>query len=115
MALGENNLSSNEKIPFPLAKFRTWISSSAVAEGGIVRAAYFLCAVAGTYLSPARGAIVTFWLPAGLFLAVLLLNPTRDWPWLALAVLPANFVFDLLYGTRFVVILFSFARTRFRP
>ena len=67
--------------------------------------AYFFCAEAGTYLSARDGIFLTFWLPAGLFPAVLLLNRTRDWPWLVLAVLPANLLFDYFYGTKFLMIL----------
>jgi PAS domain S-box-containing protein len=70
--------------------------------------AYFFCAEAGNYLSPRGGTIVTFWLPGGLFLAVLLLNRTRDWPCLVLAALSANFIFDHFYGTKFVVIVAFF-------
>lgn len=66
---------------------------------------YFVCAATGNLLSPPGGVFVSFWLPAGLYLAVLLLNPTRDWWWLALAVLPANLVFDLLHGAKFYIIL----------
>ncbi|HUB86901.1 MAG TPA: hypothetical protein VMB22_03345, partial [Verrucomicrobiae bacterium] len=66
---------------------------------------YIFCAALGSHLSPKGGNFVTFWLPGGLFLAVLLLNPTREWPWLVLAVLPANLIFDHFYGTKFVVIL----------
>src|SRR5260221_11293222 len=68
-------------------------------------AAYYLCAEAGSFLSAQDGTFVSFWLPAGLFLAVLLLNRTRDWPWLALAVLPANLAFDHFHGTKLIVIL----------
>jgi len=71
-------------------------------------AAYFLCAGASSFLSARNSPFVTFWLPAGLFLAVLLSNPTRHWPWLALTVLPANLAYDLLYGTKFEVILFFY-------
>ncbi len=67
--------------------------------------AYVGCAEAGNYLSPHGGVFITFWLPAGLYLAVLLLNRTRDWPWLVLAILPANIIFDLFYGTKFLMIL----------
>lgn len=56
--------------------------------------AYFLCAMVGRQLS-APGASVSFWLPSGLFIAVLLRNPTRDWRWLALAILPASVAFEL--------------------
>ena len=62
--------------------------------------AYFFCAEAGIYLSARDGALITFWLPAGLSMAVLLLNRTRDWPWFLLAALPANFIFDLLHDPK---------------
>jgi PAS domain S-box-containing protein len=77
-------------------------------KAALFGAAYFLCAGAGSFLSARHSPFVTFWLPAGLFLAVLLSNPSRDWPWLALAVLPANLEYDLLYGTKFEVILFFY-------
>ncbi len=67
--------------------------------------AYFACAEVGSYLSAQSGTFVSFWLPAGLYVAVLLLTESRDWPWLALAALPANLVFDLFHGTKFVPIL----------
>ena len=60
--------------------------------------AYIFCAVVGDHLSARGSAFITFWLPAGFYLAVLLLNPTRDWPWLALAILPANLIFDFFMG-----------------
>ena len=44
--------------------------------------------------------MVTFWLPGGLYVAVLLLNPTRNWPWLSLGALLANFIFDHFHGTK---------------
>src|SRR5271170_4306560 len=69
---------------------------------------YVICAEAGNYLSPRGSAFITFWLPGGLYLAVLLLNRTRDWPWLVLAALSANLIFDHFYGTKFVVILTFF-------
>jgi PAS domain S-box-containing protein len=62
--------------------------------------AYFFCAEAGIYLSARDGTLITFWLPAGLSVAVLLLNRTRDWPWFLLAALPANFSFDLLHDPK---------------
>jgi PAS domain S-box-containing protein len=68
-------------------------------------AAYFFCAEAASHLSAQDRTFMSFWLPAGLFLAVLLLNRTRDWPWLVLAGFPANFLFDHFYGTKFPMIL----------
>ncbi len=57
--------------------------------------AYFVCALAGSYFSARERPYLSFWMPAGLSVAVLLLNKTRDWPWLLLAIFPANFLFDL--------------------
>ena len=70
--------------------------------------AYFLCAEASNYLSPRSLPVRIFWLPAGLYVAVLLLNKTRAWPWLILAALPANLIFDLLQGTPLTVMLSFF-------
>lgn len=64
---------------------------------GLLCLGYFVCAWLGRALSPAGGTAVSFWLPGGLYVAVLLVNPTRDWPWLMAAVLPANLGFDLLH------------------
>lgn len=66
---------------------------------------YFLCAEVGRFLSPAGGTYVSFWLPAGLYVAVLLLNERRDWLWLALAASLANFLFDVLKGTAWPLVL----------
>ncbi|MEN9974710.1 MAG: hypothetical protein RLZZ282_716, partial [Verrucomicrobiota bacterium] len=66
--------------------------------------AYFFCAEVGVHLSVRNSPLVTFWLPAGLYVAVLLLNETRAWPWLILAALPANLAFDLSIGTPLLVI-----------
>jgi PAS domain S-box-containing protein len=69
---------------------------------------YFICAEAADYLSPRGGAFVSFWMPAGLSIAVLLLSRTRDWPWLLLAIFPANFIFDFIHGTKPTAIFFFY-------
>lgn len=61
-------------------------------------AAYFGCAEAARFLSARDIPDVSFWLPGGLYVAVLLLSGRRDWPWLALAAVPAHLAFDLLQG-----------------
>src|SRR2546426_326817 len=66
---------------------------------------YFVFAEAGGFLSVRDSAYVSFWLPAGLYVSVLLLNERRAWPWLVLAAFPANLIFDLFHGTKFVHIL----------
>lgn len=69
---------------------------------------YFFCAWLGRFLSGSNGTVVSYWLPGGLFVAVLLLNETRDWPWLMLSIVPANALFDLLHDVspNFMVISF---------
>src|SRR5580765_4775249 len=62
--------------------------------------AYFLCAEASNLLSVQGTTYVSFWLPAGLTVAVLLISRTRDWPWLLLAAFPANFIFDLIHDSQ---------------
>lgn len=69
-------------------------------------AAYLLVAELGRFLSVRDSPYVSFWLPAGLYVAVLLLNESRSWPWLALGALVGNLAFDLLHGTSFIVALF---------
>lgn len=67
--------------------------------------AYFIIARAAAHLSQPHWGSVSFWMPAGLSIAVLLLSCTRDWPWLLLAILPADLLFDTLRGTKIPVIL----------
>jgi two-component system sensor histidine kinase UhpB len=69
-------------------------------KAALFGAAYFFCAEAGSYLSVRNSTYVSFWLPAGLTTAVLLLNRTRDWPWLLLAAFPANFAFDFVHDPK---------------
>jgi PAS domain S-box-containing protein len=82
---------------------RKW-TSSLWQRAVLFSVAYFICAVVGSYLSVRESPYVSFWLPAGLSVAVLLLNPTRDWPWLTLAAFPANFLFDVIDGTKLAMI-----------
>lgn len=72
-------------------------------------AAYFLCAQIGNFLTPPGRTDVIFWLPAGLYVAVLLLNEPRHWGWFIAAALPANLLFDLLKGTSWYLILAFYA------
>ena len=80
-----------------------WLKAAAFAV------AYFACAEASNWLSVRQDAFMTFWLPAGLYVAVLLLNPTRDWLWLCLAAFPANFTFDLIHGTEVIPIFIFYS------
>jgi signal transduction histidine kinase len=67
--------------------------------------AYYLVAELGRFLSVRDSTYISFWLPAGLYVAVLLLNETRTWPWLVVAGFAANLAFDLMHGTNLVVAL----------
>lgn len=61
-------------------------------------AAYFLCALAGSFLALKPGPFINFWPPSGLFVATLLRNERRHWPVFLLSVFPANIGFDLWNG-----------------
>src|SRR5438045_9315316 len=75
-------------------------------------AAYFICAEAGALLSVRGSTYVSFWLPAGLYVSLLLLDQRRAWPWLVLAGFPANLIFDLIHGTKIAAVpLFYCANT----
>src|SRR5215469_6112271 len=80
--------------PFPL-----WVRASLFAV------AYFACAELGNLLSIRDGVDVSFWLPAGLFVAVLLLAERPDWPWLIGAAVLANALFDSIKGAKPVLIV----------
>jgi integral membrane sensor domain MASE1 len=67
--------------------------------------AFYACAEGGRLLSPADSPFVTFWLPGGLYVAALLLNAFRTWPWFMLAAFLANLVFDLSHGESFPIII----------
>src|SRR6266568_3772675 len=89
------------RMPFPL-----W------QRAVLFSVAYFVFAEAGVFLSVRDSTYVSFWLPAGLYVSVLLLSERRAWPWLVLAAFPANLVFDLFHGTKYVaILLFSCANT----
>lgn len=61
---------------------------------------YLVCAGAGHLLSLNPHKFVAFWLPGGLYVATLLLQPRREWPWFVGAAVAANLGFDLLNGQR---------------
>lgn len=66
---------------------------------------YFACAQGGSLLSLQKDTYVGFWIPTGIYLAVLLLNERRAWPSLVLAAATANAAFDALHGTPPIAIL----------
>jgi integral membrane sensor domain MASE1 len=61
--------------------------------------AFWAGAVASRYFSVPEASYIPFWMPAGIYLAALLLTATRDWLWFMLAALAANLAFDLPLGT----------------
>src|SRR2546426_12188256 len=87
------------RIPFPL-----W------QRAVLFSVAYLVCAEAGSFLSVRSNLYVSFWLPAGLYVAVLLLNERRAWRWLVLTAFPAHPGFDLFPGTKFVRLLLFYLR-----
>jgi len=66
-------------------------------------AAYFGLACLGYFLAQKPGPFINFWLPSGLFVAVLLRHDSRSWPIFILAAFPANILFDLWNGQRILV------------
>ena len=92
-------------VPSPLAipperiLYRTW--RRAVLFG----VAFVLLAEAGRFLSVPDSTYISFWLPAGLYVAALLVSKRRAWPWLVLAAVAGNLAFDLAHGTNLVVAL----------
>jgi signal transduction histidine kinase/integral membrane sensor domain MASE1 len=67
-------------------------------RAGLFGLVYFAGAELGNVLSFQPSNVATFWPPAGLFVAVLLLSDLRAWPAFLLAAFPANIAFDLLHG-----------------
>ncbi len=68
------------------------------AQAALFGLGYFACALIGNALTLRPGPFVTFWLPSGLFVAVLLLQESRHWPVFVLAAFLANLGFDLYNG-----------------
>ncbi|HEY5227285.1 MAG TPA: MASE1 domain-containing protein, partial [Opitutaceae bacterium] len=66
---------------------------------------FFLCAEGSWLLAQRAGSDVSFWLPAGYTISVLLLVETSDWLVLMLAAAVANFAFDSINGTVVVMTL----------
>ncbi len=74
--------------------------------------AYLACAEVSYFLSVPNNKSSSFWLPAGLYVAVLLLNRTEDWVYFLLAAFPSNLIYDLAHGTKLeVIFLFYCANT----
>jgi PAS domain S-box-containing protein len=71
--------------------------------------AYYLLAELSRFLSDPGSPYITLWLPAGLYMAGMLLADMRSWPWLALGVLPANYAFDLLHRSPSFLIAWFYA------
>jgi PAS domain S-box-containing protein len=75
-------------------------------------AAYFALAEASTFLSAKGSPDMSFWLPGGLYVAVLLLNDYKSWPWLVVSASAANAIFDAVLGTPALgILVFILANT----
>jgi len=66
---------------------------------------FLVLAEASTFLSVPDRTYVSFWLPAGLYVAVLLLAERGNWPGLVLGGAAGNLAFDLVHGTPFFAAL----------
>jgi len=74
--------------------------------------AYFACAEGSRLLSARGSPDMSFWPSSGLYVAVLLLNDYKAWPWLVLAAAAANIPFDMLEGTpAYLIFVFILANT----
>jgi len=67
-------------------------------KAGLFGAAYFACAQGSMLLTIKGSPDISFWLPSGLYVAVLLLNDCKLWPLLVLAAAVANVAFDMTIG-----------------
>lgn len=70
----------------------------------LLAGAYVVAAEVGNLFS-VQSAFSTFWPPAGLFFAVLLISNRRDWPLLVLAGIAGNLASDLLHGRALLMTL----------
>jgi len=81
-------------------------------KGALFGAAYFACAVGSTLLSAKNSPDLSFWLPSGLYVAVLLLDDYAAWPGLVLSATVASATFDAIHRTPpLVVVVFVLANT----
>ncbi len=84
------------------------IVSSRWGKAGLFALAYILFAMLGQLLIFTGSPNVTFWLPSGLFVAVLLISDSADWPYFILAAFPSNFIFDQINHRPILVSLLFF-------
>lgn len=82
--------SRHPKGALPFEKIPVWLR---ILLFGMV---YYGCAATGNALIQ-PGKFVSFWLPSGWFVAVLLLHRTRHWPFFVMAAIAANLAFDLVH------------------
>ncbi|MFA5117270.1 MAG: MASE1 domain-containing protein [Candidatus Omnitrophota bacterium] len=90
MVLKRNNIPETGEFALKLALFQI---------------GYFLSALSGRFISLHSAGFVNFWIPSGLFLAVLLKTGSKRWSWVALAAFSANLLFDLYSGQELKVAL----------
>ena len=71
-----------------------------ILRAAVFGGAYLAAADLSTLLQIEPGPFRCVWLPAGLYLAVLVLSPRKEWPAFILASLVAGLTFDRLQGHR---------------
>jgi signal transduction histidine kinase len=104
----------NSQAAVPLFRVHPAVASQSTAERGwilslapgfrtclialLAALSYYAGSQVGFWLTPVETPISTFWPPNAVLLAFFLLNPTRSWWVLILAVLPAHFLIQLKMG-----------------
>ena len=89
---------THQPTPDPVAAVVPSAVRTAALHAGLFALAYFIGAELGYALSLGPSAGGTFWPPAGIALAVLVVAPRRSWPQLLIAGAVANLVSDQLHG-----------------
>jgi PAS domain S-box-containing protein len=97
MVLQEHEIVPPEH-PWPERDAARAALSSTLKKALFFGVAYFLAALVGKHLAGWSEVYVALWLPAGLYMAALLLSKRSEWRWLILAAFAANSLFDWSRG-----------------
>lgn len=81
-------------------------------SGAVFAAAYVVASLIARLLSAEPSHFATFWVPSGLYLAVLLRSERRDWPFLFAGGVAANVGLECALGRQpWVALMFAFANS----